>query len=164
MNIPSQSIVHLRVQRESELWRPDGIAMIEKNHRAIYVFESCIGKSTDKPGMWNWINQPVSIFYQPDPAMVPEGGSHYFGIYRQRRVENLPQEIMICNAISCAEPFTGVVADNGDIIYSRYRHDMRTSPDESVWIDGGRDYLRYDGKSKLIGLQMHREYLYEVDL
>jgi hypothetical protein len=37
---------------------------------------------------------------------------------------------------------TGVKADNGDVIYSRYRHDYRTSQDESVFIDGGRDYLK----------------------
>ena len=35
-----------------------------------------------------------------------------------------------------------VVAANGDVIYSRYRHDYRHSPDGSVWIDGGRDYTR----------------------
>ena len=156
--------VHQRVTRESEIWRPDGIALIEKNHKAIYVFESCIGKDTGKqPGMWNWLNWPCAVFYQPDPAMVPEGGSQYFGIYRRRSHEELPADIMICNAISCAEPFAGIVADNGDIIYSRYRHDMRTSPDGSVWIDVGRDYSRYDPtKGKPIMLQMHHEYFYEV--
>lgn len=163
MTIPSQVILHDRVLRESETFRPDGIALIESNHRAIYVFESCIGKVTDKVGVWNWVNQPVAIFYQPDPALVPENGSHHFGIYRQRTLDGLPAQVMICNAISCAEPFTGIVADNGDIIYSRYRHDMRTSPDGSVWIDGGRDYTRHDPtKGKLITMQMHREYLYEV--
>ena len=159
--------VHERVTRASETITPKGIALLEKSRHAIYVFESCIGEATDKPGIWNWLNWPCAIFYQPNPILVPEGGTPYFGIYSRKldEVTGDPGGSFICNAISCAEPFQGIVADNGDIIYSRYRHDMRTSPDESVWIDGGRDYSRYDPtKGTLIGLQMFKEYLYEVDL
>jgi hypothetical protein len=51
---------------------------------------------------------------------------------------------MITNAISAFEhPMLGVVADDGEVIVSGYRHDYRRSKDGTVFIDGGRDYTRY---------------------
>ncbi len=155
--------VHERVLRESETFTPEGIAITEKKHKARYILESCIGVSQDTPGMWKWLNWPVAVFFQPDMARVPEGGSRYFGIYHRTMDIDLPATSYICNAISCIEPFTGVVADNGDIIYSHYRHDFRRSPDKSVWVDGGRDYLRYDGKSEVIGLKIVQGFIYKFD-
>ncbi len=53
---------------------------------------------------------------------------------------------MITNAITATETIiTGIKAQNGEIIYSRYRHDYRESKDGSVFIDGGRDYTRHSG-------------------
>jgi hypothetical protein len=50
---------------------------------------------------------------------------------------------MICDAITATqEDIWGVVANDGEVIYSRYRHDYRTSKDGSVMIDGGRDYTK----------------------
>jgi hypothetical protein len=50
---------------------------------------------------------------------------------------------MITNGAFVEEQnFQGIIADNGDIIFSRSRHDYRVSDDESVWIDGGREYTR----------------------
>jgi hypothetical protein len=50
---------------------------------------------------------------------------------------------MITNGAFVEEQeFAGIIADNGDIIFSRSRHDYRVSDDESVWIDGGREYTR----------------------
>ena len=50
---------------------------------------------------------------------------------------------MISNAISAVEqPFTGVLAENGDVIYSRSPRDLRESDDKTVFIDGERDRCR----------------------
>ena len=62
----------------------------------------------------------------------------------------------------------GIVANNGDVIYSRYRHDCRWSPDNSVMIDGGRDYTRYggpggDGGGSLVSLRIIEDILTIVD-
>lgn len=123
---------------------------IEDHKSAKFVCETCI---RDMYG--NWANGPVAIFYQDDPSLIPEGGSAYFGMYWRPNqdasvlaspedVLKLTYTLMICNAVSATEEdITGIVANNGEIIYSRYRHDYRGSSDGSVWIDGGRDYDRY---------------------
>ncbi len=135
---------------ESEIFKPSGIDLIMARRKAIYVCETCIAPSG------NWLNYPVAVFYQPDVSLVPEGGSQYFGMYFKALDLALPPIGYICNAISATKkPIVGVVADNGEIIYSRYRHDMRFSSDKSVWIDGGRDYTRYNGSATLVDLSIH---------
>jgi hypothetical protein len=68
----------------------------------------------------------------------PDSKSRYFGVYLDEQ-----NRVMITNAQSAVdEEITGVVADDGEIIYSRYRHDFRQSADGSVFVDGGRDYIR----------------------
>ena len=94
------------------------------------------------------MNTPMAVFWNEDPANIPAGGSAWFGLYYRPEYPDpeAPMTLVIVNAISATQhPIIGVVADNGDIIYSRYRHDYRGSPDGSVWVDGGRDYLRYGG-------------------
>ena len=143
------------INKESEIFKPQGIDTIMKKYKALYVCETCIGAPANKPGMWNWLNWPCAIFYQSDEALVPEGGSQYFGVYHRTMDLALPPTAYICNAISVTkENIVGIVADNGEIIYSRYRHDYRVSSDKSVWIDGGRDYTRYSGKGNLIDLHI----------
>lgn len=140
---------------EPELFLPKGIEHIEHKYSAKYVCETCIGYPANKPGMWNWINWPVAVFYHRNVSLVPEGGSQYLGLYCRRRIPEEPLIPYVCNAISTTfEPFTGIMADDGEVIYSHYRHDYRYSKDGSVWIDGGRDYVRYDGKSTLVELQI----------
>ena len=137
-----------RVITESELFSPEAIAKIEARYNATYICESCL-KSVNGA----WADQAVAIFYQPDLDKAPKGASHWFGLYYQ----NKPLvDIMITNAQAALEPFTGIVADNGDVIYSRYRHDYQTSPDGSVWIDGGREYTRHSG-GRLVTLQITKD-------
>lgn len=138
-----------------ELFTIGGLLIIEEKYQAKYVCETCIGVSAKEPGMWNWKNWPVAVFYQPDLALVPEDGSQYFGMYFKRHLPDSPLTAYICNASSAAQTnIVGILADDGEVIYSHYRHDFRTSKDKSVWIDGGRDYTRYDGKSTLIDLRI----------
>lgn len=129
----------MNVLTESEWFSPQRLALIEKHYEAKYVCETCV-----KDPKGGWRNQSVSIFYQPDPSKVPEGGSQWFGLFFLPDFTSVgPAQLFIVNAISAVEnDIQGIVAVNGDVIYSRYRHDYRGSPDGSVWIDGGRDYTR----------------------
>lgn len=121
-----------QILKQSELFTENGIEKIEELRSATYVCETCVRVSPDGP----WADQPVALFYGSEPH--PVSNSRYFGIYI-----NQNDKIFITNGQSAVdEPITGVIADNGDIIYSRYRHDFRRSPDGSVFIDGGRDYYR----------------------
>lgn len=132
----------MNILTKSERFNDEQLANIEAHYEAKYVCETCC-KNRD-----SWVNQSVSIFYQPDPSKVPEGGSQWFGLFF--RSESMdPTEraavrsLFIVNAISAVEhDIQGIVAKNGDVIYSHFRHDYRHSPDRSVWIDGGRDYTR----------------------
>lgn len=142
---PDTSLPDVRVLSASERFTAEKLEKIEEHYGAKFVCESCI-----KNRNGGWVNQSVSIFYQSDPSKVPEGGSQWFGLFFKAEhpdVEDSPMRLTICNAISAVEEdIVGVVADNGDVIYSRYRHDYRFSPDRSAWIDGGRDYTRYSGR------------------
>lgn len=122
-----------RIRNESEIFNAAGIQKIEELKNAKYVCETCVRtRYPDGP----WADQPVAIFMGKEAH--PVSGSKYFGIY-----VNMTEQVMIVNAQSAVdEPITGVIADNGDIIYSRYRHDFRKSEDGSVFIDGGRDYVK----------------------
>jgi hypothetical protein len=142
----------MTVLTKSERFDEDSIARIEEKYEAKYVCETCI------KNRHGWVNRSVSIFYQPDPSKVPEGGSQWFGLFFARWGfvgMDAPRRLMICNAITAVEQdITGIVADNGDVIYSRYRHDYRWSPDKSVMIDGGRDYTRHNMGGELVTLRI----------
>lgn len=124
----------------SELFTPEGIANVEKKYDALFVCDTCL-----KNREGGWINRAVAVFWNKDLTKIPKGGSAYFGLFHRYEPPNFKKGLlMITNAISAAETeITGIVAENGDVIWSRYRWDYRTSPDGSVWIDGGRDYIRY---------------------
>ena len=107
----------MNILKNSEIFGPTNIATIERDKSAIYVCDTCLRNSD------GWVNDSVAIFYQPDVNLVPEGGSQYFGLYYRRRYgeeDGRDTVLMITNAISAVEePITGVVAKNGDVIYSR---------------------------------------------
>lgn len=103
-------------------------------YNAKYLGSWCI---KDKNG--NWTERPVEVFYQRNPD-THKGHSNYFGLFL-----NLYNSVMICNAESAfSESIPGILED-GLVYVSRYRHDYVTIPDvEGAFIDGGRDYLRYN--------------------
>lgn len=100
--------------------------MIENAYNAKYVFESCI---KHKDG--GWCNFPIAIFYTEE---AHPRGSNYFGVF-----VNESGDFMITNGISATEPFDGLLVD-GDVVYSRYRHDYREY--KGAIVDGGRDYFK----------------------
>lgn len=128
----------MRVRNESEQFTPEAIAILEKYYKAKYICETCL--HSIKSG---WYNFPVAVFYTPEKH---KEGSNYMGIfwdYRSFLEEDTKPRIMVTDAITAIGiDMAAVVAKNGDIIYSHYRHDYRGSDDGSVWIDGGRDYTR----------------------
>jgi len=113
----------------SDHWAPSAISTILKRHpEASFVCETCVASRN------GWENRPALIFYTP---VAHPQGSNWFAI------QQIQGNTYISNGISAVEtPITGVIAKNGDVIYSRYRHDYRVSDDGSVFIDGGRDYTK----------------------
>ncbi len=139
----------------------EDLAKIEAHYEVTYVCETCV-----KNRKGGWTNLSVSIFYQPDPSKVPEGGSQWFGLFFSADPElpEGPMRLTICNAISAVEnDIDGIVAKNGDVVYSRYRHDYRWSPDESVMIDGGRDYTRHNCGGDIVTLRIVEDKLTIVE-
>jgi hypothetical protein len=111
-----------------------------------YVGEFCIRQ----PG-GSWSESPVAVFYQPNPNR-DLGHTNYFGLIRRG------SSVYIMNALSAAEePFEGILYRD-EVIYSRFRHDFRSSSDGRVFVDGGRDYLRWGGEGmaegKIVRLQI----------
>ena len=119
------------INTSSTLFDAVDIKKLEIAYKAKYVCETSI-KVND-----NWTDNPIAIFYATEPH--PKG-SNYLGIYYHKGL------LMITNAITATETtITGIKANNGEVIYSRCRHDYRESSDGSVFIDGGRDYTRHSG-------------------
>lgn len=112
------------------------IQAIGKRYKAKHVGDFCIRTKTG-----SYTDSPVMVFYTKD---AHPDGSNYIGFYYgYDKTTNEFDVPMICNAVSAfLEPIDAVIADDGEIIYSRFRHDYVTSEDGSVWIDGGRDYRR----------------------
>ena len=75
------------------------------------------------------------VYYQETPPI--EGYSNYFALIFQRG-----SLYITSGATAVVGIINGVKAKDGEIIYSRYRHDYHTSADGSVFVDGGRDYLK----------------------
>ena len=108
----------------------DSIKRIEEIKGAKYMGYWCTKHSK---GFWN--EQPVDVFYQPNPDLE-QGHSHYFGIFVR------DNSVFICDAASAfSETIGGIMCGDGEVLVSRYRHDYVTK-DGGYMIDGGRDYLR----------------------
>lgn len=121
----------MKINNDSSWLNAEQIATVEKMKQAKYICETPI---KDTGG--SWVNIPCAIFYNSEPH--PQG-SNYFALYKLP----LNGKMYIANGISALEgDIVGAVSDDGEVIYSRYRHDYRTSSDGSVTIDGGRDYVR----------------------
>jgi hypothetical protein len=113
------------ILNEPVLFSTEQIEKIESLRKAKYV---C---TTEHEGLC------VEVFYGDETH--PASGSRYFGLYKAGRTG----ELMITNgAFVEDQKISGIVAENGEIVFSRYRHDYRMSTDGTVFIDGGRSYTR----------------------
>jgi hypothetical protein len=110
------------------------LAIVEKKYMAQYVGDLCIEGSRSG----GWTNEPLAIFWQeklPQPDYT-----HYFGLFIENR------NVMITGAGSVAVGlWDAAQANNGEIIFSRFRNDHRISGDGTASVDGGRDYFKYRG-------------------
>lgn len=122
---------------------------VESVKNAKFVCESCL--KTEKGG---WANFAAAFFYQREPH---ENGSHYFALYQNAWSGDL---IIANGQVIEEQEITGILAENGEIIYSRYRHDYVDSYDRSVSIDGGRDYVRTTGKGRTVPLVVRQGVLF----
>lgn len=126
--------------REDSIFK---IPEVEAKYNAKYVGQLALRTAN---GYWSE-DSPGEVFYQEKPPV--EGYSNYFALINRNGT------IYITSGASAVEGvIDGIVAKNGEIIYSRYRHDMRFSTDKSVWIDGGRDYIRSAGVVHLVYLKI----------
>lgn len=83
----------------------------------------------------------ADIFYRETPH--PEFGNRYFAILFR---DDIPY---IANADEVENlSFGMVINDDGDLEYSRSRHDYKSFKNGNM-IDGGRDYIRSSGKVKI---------------
>lgn len=106
------------------------IPKCEEHYGGVYIADLCLKTKS------GWSENPVSVFYQPKPDFE-KGHTHYFGLI----VDD--DRLLITNGISASEGlWNAAVADNGEVIFSRWRHDYRESKDGSVMVDGGRDYFK----------------------
>jgi hypothetical protein len=85
--------------------------------------------------------QAMDIFYRETPH--PEFGNRYFGLYWHRLHFELPAKLMITNADKIEDAEFGMVEVNGQLHYSRHRHDFYSVG--PVSLDGGRAYYRRVG-------------------
>jgi hypothetical protein len=121
------------INRDSALFSSSNIDVICKTKNATYVCD------TEHKDIL------CSIFHQKDPK---EGHNEYFALYY-----NANKELMITDGSFIKnQELIGVVADNGEVIFTRYRQDYRTTEDGSVCVDGGRAYLRCPANADQIKL------------
>lgn len=119
-----------------------GIKHFEKQYPSTYVADLCL---KDKYG--NWANEPAAIFYQETPPQP--GFSNYFAVVVREQ-----QTFITSGESAVSEPIIGIQADDGEVIFSRYRHDFRNSTDKSVFIDGGRDYTKHNNPARLVEINI----------
>lgn len=119
------------------------IDVVEKKYNAKYVGQLAIRTSG---GGWSE-DDPAEVFFQEVPPV--EGYSQYFALITCNGVTYITSGASAVEGI-----ITAVEADNGEIIYSRARHDYRISTDQSTWIDGGRDYSRMPYPATMVYLKI----------
>jgi hypothetical protein len=89
-------------------------------------------------GSGGWTNFPAQIYYQEEPPV--EGYSNYFALYYDYAGLHITSGQCV---VGIAIP--AVVTAEGEVIYSRCRHDFRRADTADMFVDGGLDYFRVGG-------------------
>ena len=130
----------MNINKEPYWLTEEGIGIVEEKYGGATFMGAWAIKKKDG----GWFDEPVDVFYQPNPD-TSKGHSHYFGIFIRTG------EAYITNAESAfSEPITGVVTKNGDVLVSRFRHDFQSK--DGAMIDGGRDYIRKNAGDKTVSI------------
>ena len=116
-----------------------------ETRNAVFVAEVNIPfAKVPSSGKLAWTEYPCVILYSED--MQKEGG-HYVAIYQNPF--NTKWEIVACDEYVEGLEWEGAMAENGDCIWSKHKDDYRRSPDESIWIQGGRNSTQTNGEKVL---------------
>lgn len=108
------------------------IAQLEEHYKCSYVCEWNNLTHTGKPD-----DHTIAVFYQEVPH--PQG-SNWMGMFHAN------DQWFIINAEKSSRlPIKAYVADDGQVLFSKHRHDFRRSNDGSITVDGGREYTRLLG-------------------
>jgi hypothetical protein len=130
--------MHIISQGKTSL--PIDIKRAEESYNAKFMGDFCLKTK------YGWASDSCgAVFYveNPDRSL---GHTNYFALVLQYGMDLKRPQLFITKGDSAFEqPIVGVVADDGEVVYSRYRHDMRWSTDGSVAIDGGNDYTIVTG-------------------
>jgi len=110
----------------------EGIRQVEQIRNCRYVCEwstvSGDGDISQTPMMifWNDVAHPQGSNWM---ALFSAGGSYY-----------------VRDGISASRlPIRAYISDEGEAIFSKHRHDFRSSCDGTITVDGGRDYTKLTG-------------------
>lgn len=123
----------MHINNDPILFTPENIKKIEELRQAIYVCDT------------EYKGHSVAVFY--GDVAHPVSQSRYFALY----YNSIDGGLMITDGSFIEnQEIVGVVAMDGEIIFSRHRHDYRTSSDGSVFVDGGRDYTRTNTSKKVL--------------
>lgn len=115
------------------------VPYIEEKYNAKFI-----GKWSVRASNGSW-TEPVHVFYEEKP---PKGYTNYFAIYAQSG------KPYIAEASSAFTQLTGVLANDGELLVSKHRHDYVESKDGSTFIDGGRDYIHTNANARLVEVEM----------
>lgn len=117
------------------------VERIEEAFGLTFVGDFTIKNSNDE-----WINQPVAIFYQPNPDK-DKGHSNYLGAFLRKHINPANGQltranVMLVDGTSAAEhEWPCIEVDDDLYIYSSCRNDFMDHG--GLFIDGGPDYVRY---------------------
>lgn len=118
--------------------KPENIETIEREYNAKYILESDLLGRDGYSGATFWANKPAAIFYTEE---AHPKGSNYFALYFRGDTLMITDGLPSINNVV----FQGLEAE-GEVEYSRYRHDFREVKN-GAFVDGGRDYFKYGGDS-----------------
>jgi len=126
----------VKIDTKCSFIKEDMISVIEREYNAKYVLETDLLGKDKFSGATFWLNKPAAIFYT---EKAHPRGSNYFALYFDG------SSLMITDGLHSIKDvvFSGIEAE-GEVVYSRYRHDYREGKN-GAFVDGGRDYFRYGG-------------------
>jgi len=126
----------MKVDTTCSFIKPKMIEVFEKQYNAKYILETDLLGTDQYSGVTFWGNKPAAIFYT---EKAHPKGSNYFALYFRG------DSLMITDGLPSIKDvvFQGLEAE-GEVVYSRYRHDFREGKN-GAYVDGGRDYFKYGG-------------------
>lgn len=102
---------------------------IEDKYNCHFVSEWYLNKKSMVLLFWNDVAHPQ--------------GSNWLGVY------GAEDQVYLCDGIAASQlPIRCAVSNDKQVLFSKSRHDFRSSNDGSVTVDGGRDYTRMLGNIK----------------